>query len=88
MMHDREAVCISAATGENLDELQQKIESFFQESQVQMTLLVPFQDGGVITKLHALNAVRETEYVAEGTRLLVSLPLSEKDRFISYQIKE
>jgi GTP-binding protein HflX len=53
-----------------------------------MTLLVPFQDGGVITKLHALNAVRETEYVAEGTRLLVSLPLSEKDRFISYQIKE
>lgn len=88
MMHDREAVCISAATGENLDELQQKIESFFQESQVQMTLLVPFQDGGVITKLHALNAVRETEYVAEGTKLLVSLPLSEKDRFISYQIKE
>ena len=88
MMHDREAVCISAATGENLDELQQKIESFFQESQVQMTLLVPFQDDGVITKLHALNAVRETEYVAEGTRLLVSLPLSEKDRFISYQIKE
>ncbi len=88
MMHDREAICISAATGENLDELQQRIEGFFQESQVSLTLLVPFSDGGIITQLHALNAVRETEYVAEGTKLIVSLPLSEKDRFISYQIKE
>ena len=88
MMHDREAICISAATGENLDELQQRIEGFFQESQVSLTLLVPFSDGGIITQLHVLNAVRETEYVAEGTKLIVSLPLSEKDRFISYQIKE
>ena len=88
MMHDREAICISAATGENLDELQQRIEGFFQESQVSLTLLVPFSDGGIITQLHALNAVRETEYVAEGTKLIVSLPLSEKDRFISYEIKE
>ena len=87
MMHDREAICISAATGENLDELQQRIEGFFQESQVSLTLLVPFSDGGIITQLHALNAVRETEYVAEGTKLIVSLPLSEKDRFIAYQIK-
>ena len=88
MMHDREAICISAATGENLDELQHRIEGFFQESQVSLTLLVPFSDGGIITQLHALNAVRETEYVAEGTKLIVSLPLSEKDRFIAYQIKE
>ena len=88
MMHDREAICISAATGENLDELQQRIEGFFQESQVSLTLLVPFSDGGIITQLHALNAVRETDYVAEGTKLIVSLPLSEKDRFIAYQIKE
>ena len=88
MMHDREAICISAATGENLDELQQRIEGFFQESQVRLTLLVPFSDGGIITQLHALNAVRETDYVAEGTKLIVSLPLSEKDRFISYEIKE
>ena len=88
MMHDREAICISAATGENLDELQQRIEGFFQESQVGLTLLVPFSDGGIITQLHALNAVRETDYVAEGTKLIVSLPLSEKDRFISYEIKE
>ena len=88
MMHDREAICISAATGENLDELQHRIEGFFQESQVSLTLLVPFSDGGIITQLHALNAVRETDYVAEGTKLIVSLPLSEKDRFISYEIKE
>lgn len=87
-MHDREAICISAATGENLDELQHRIEGFFQESQVSLTLLVPFSDGGIITQLHALNAVRETDYVAEGTKLIVSLPLSEKDRFISYEIKE
>lgn len=84
MLHDREGICISARTGENLAALQAKIEGFFQESQVKLTLLIPYDRGGMITELHALNAIRSTEYVEQGTLVEVSLPVSEKDKFLPY----
>lgn len=84
MLHDREGICISARTGENLEALQQKIESFFQESQIKLTLLIPYDKGNLITALHALNAVRSTEYMEQGTLLEVSLPVSEKDKYLPY----
>ena len=84
MLHDREGICISARTGENLAALQEKIESFFQESQIKLTLLIPYDKGNIITDLHALNAVRSTEYVEQGTLLEVSLPVSEKDKYLPY----
>ena len=83
-LHDREGICISARTGENLAALQAKIEGFFQESQIKLTLLIPYDKGGMITELHALNAVRSTEYVEQGTLIDVSLPVSEKDKYLPY----
>lgn len=84
MLHDRDGICISARTGENLAALQEKIESYFQESQVKLTLLIPYDKGSIITALHALNAVRSTEYAEQGTLLEVSLPVSEKDKYLPY----
>ena len=88
LLHGRDGVFISAVTGENLDGLLRRIEGFFQESQVRMTLLVPYSDGSVVTRLHSLNAVLETAYEEAGTKLTVRLPLSEKDNFSMYEIKE
>lgn len=84
MLHDRDGICISARTGENLAALQEKIESYFQESQVKLTLLIPYDKGSIITALYALNAVRSTEYAEQGTLLEVSLPVSEKDKYLPY----
>ena len=75
-------------TGENLDGLQRRIEGFFQESQVRMTLLIPYDEGAAVTKLHKLNAVVETAYEEAGTKVEVRLPLSEKDNFTKYELKE
>ena len=87
LLHGRDGVFISAVTGENLDGLLRRIEGFFQESQVRMTLLVPYSDGSVVTRLHSLNAVLETAYEEAGTKLTVRLPLSEKDNFSMYEIR-
>ena len=87
LLHGRDGVFISAVTGENLDGLLRRIEGFFQESQVRMTLLVPYSDGSVVTRLHSLNAVLETAYEETGTKLTVRLPLSEKDNFSMYEIR-
>jgi len=88
LLHGRDGVFISAVTGENLDGLLRRVEGFFQESQVRMTLLVPYSEGSVVTRLHGLNAVLETAYEEAGTKMTVRLPLSEKDNFIKYEIKE
>ena len=88
LLHGRDGVFISAMTGENLDGLQRRIEGFFQESQVRMTLLIPYDEGAAVTKLHKLNAVVETAYEETGTKVEVRLPLSEKDSFTKYELKE
>ena len=88
LLHGRDGVFISAVTGENLDGLLRRVEGFFQESQVRMTLLVPYSEGSVVTRLHGLNAVLETAYEEAGTKMTVRLPLSEKDNFSKYEIKE
>ena len=86
MLHGREGICVSARTGANLDELQQLIEHFFMEQQVQMELLIPFAQGRLLTELHELHAVRETDYCETGTRVKVSLPASKRARFEPYEI--
>lgn len=86
MLHGREGICVSARTGANLLELQQLIEHFFMEQQVQMELLIPFAQGRLLTELHKLHAVRETDYCETGTRVKVSLPASKRARFEPYEI--
>ena len=86
MLRGREGICISARTGANLLELQQLIEHFFMEQQVQMELLIPFAQGRLLTELHELHAVRETDYCETGTRVKVSLPASKRARFEPFEI--
>ena len=84
MLHDREGICVSARSGENLEALQKKIEAFFQERHISLTLLIPYDKGNLITDLHSLNAVRSAEYMEQGTLVKVSLPVSEKDKYLAY----
>ena len=51
-----------------------------------MTLLIPYAAGEVITELHELKAVEQTEYTGEGTRLTVKVPVSMKDRYQPYLV--
>ena len=88
MTRYRDAVCVSAATGDNIKVLLNRIEAFFKEQSLECTLLIPYSDGAAITELHTLNAVKETEYAEEGTKLTVSLPVSEKERFEKYILDE
>ena len=86
MLHGREGICVSAQTGTNLDKLQQLIERFFSEQQVRMELLIPFAKGRLLTELHDLHAVRETDYTEAGTLVKVSLPASKRARFEPYEV--
>lgn len=86
--HAREAVFISAKTGENLSGLREKIAGFFRESRVSATLLVPYGEGAVLTALHELKAVREVEYIEAGTQVTAELALSDYEKYKRYEIQE
>ena len=88
LLRGREGIFVSAREGWNLHGLKEKIEAFFREVRVKMTLMVPFHEGRVVTMLHELKAIRSTEYTEEGTRMEVQLPGSMKDEFMKYRIEE
>ena len=64
------AVFVSARTGEGVDELQAAIAAALPAPELEVTLLVPYDRGEVISKLHLSGRVKSTEYVEEGTRVV------------------
>jgi GTP-binding protein HflX len=63
-------VFVSARTGEGIEELLGRIAAAVPAPQVEMTLLVPYDRGEVISRLHVGGRVLTTEYLEEGTRVV------------------
>ncbi|WP_026531972.1 GTPase HflX [Arthrobacter sp. H41] len=63
-------VVVSARTGAGLDELRDLISEAIPRPGVRMELLVPYEHGEVLSRLHQEDAeILELEHVGEGTRL-------------------
>ena len=60
-------VFVSARTGEGIDELLERIAEVLPSPEVEVTLLVPYDRGEVISKLHVQGRVLSTDYREEGT---------------------
>lgn len=61
------AIFVSARTGEGIDELQARISELLPAPEVETTMLVPYDRGEVISRLHVAGRVLSTDYVEEGT---------------------
>ncbi|MFZ7088072.1 GTPase HflX [Curtobacterium sp. RRHDQ10] len=66
-----DAVFVSARTGEGIGDLLRAIEARLPEPDVALTLVVPYDRGDLVSRLHDEGAVESTEYVPEGTRVAV-----------------
>ncbi|MDM4762548.1 GTPase HflX [Galbitalea sp. SE-J8] len=64
-----DAVFVSARTGEGIEELQERIAAVLPSPEVRVELLVPYDRGEIISRLHVSGRVLETEYLDEGTRV-------------------
>jgi GTP-binding protein HflX len=60
-------VFVSARTGEGIDELLARIAAIIPQPEVEMTLLVPYDRGEIISRLHVAGRVLSTEYLENGT---------------------
>ncbi|GAA1747763.1 GTPase HflX [Kocuria aegyptia] len=71
---ERNVVVVSARTGEGIEELRQRISESIPRPETVLELVVPYQRGDVVSRLHDWDAeILRTEHLPEGTHLLVKV---------------
>jgi GTP-binding protein HflX len=83
----RDAVLVSAVTGEGIGELRARIEEEFLRSLRSVDLLLPYADGARLAELHDLAGEQlEREDTPEGVRVSVRLPAAVAARFERFAV--
>jgi GTPase len=83
------AVQISALTGEGLAELRERIADRFSDRLRAVRLLIPYEQGRVLTDLYELGApIKERVDGADGVIVVAHLPRREVARFAQYLVSE
>ena len=84
-----DALQISARTGEGLDTLRARVAERFAERFREVRLLVPYEDGRVLTELYELGApIEERIDRSDGVLVVARLPQRDLARFAPYLISE
>ena len=61
------AVFVSARTGRGLDELRERIDAALPRPDVEVTVLLPYTRGDLVTRLHERSEILDTEHTGAGT---------------------
>jgi GTPase len=80
-----DAVQVSGASGEGLDDLRAAIEARFLATLRPMELLVPYEDGGSLSELHDLAGELEREDTPEGVHIRARVPVAAARRFERFE---
>jgi GTP-binding protein HflX len=81
----RDALIVSAETGEGIDALRERIDATFVSTLEPVELLVPYRDGGQIAELHALAGELHREDTAHGVLVSALLTPASAKRFARYR---
>ncbi len=77
---------ISARSEEGIDNLLEAIEDALSADDKEVSLLIPYQEGQIVSFLTANAVILGTEYTPEGTLLRVSGSADVLDRYLIYEI--
>jgi GTPase len=80
------AVLVSAATGEGIERLAQRIEEEFARTLEDVELMIPFQEGARLAELHAIAGDLEREETPDGVRVLARLPAPVAARYQEFAL--
>jgi len=75
------AIGVSARTGEGIEELRDRLEAAFDETLVEVELLVPYDEGARLSELHQLAGEVERAELADGVRVRARIPAAVAHRF-------
>ena len=82
-------IFVSARSGEGIDELNARIAELLPAPEIEVTLLVPYDRGEVISRLHVQGRVISTDYREDGTlvtALVHPARVPEIEEFVSIQV--
>jgi GTPase len=85
-LRHRDGVPVSAATGEGLGLLKDRIEAGFSGTLERIELLVPFERGNVLSELHEVAGDLEREDTAAGVRVRARVPAGVAARLRAYDL--
>jgi GTP-binding protein HflX len=83
------SVVVSARTGEGIDELLQAIEDGLPHDERELRVLLPYERGDLVARVHELGEVLSQEHTAEGTALHARVPermAAELEPYASAQV--
>jgi GTP-binding protein HflX len=63
------AIVVSAQTGDGIDKLRALVEAALPSPNVAVELLLPYDRGDLVSRIHSEGAVDQLEHTADGTRL-------------------
>jgi GTPase len=81
---ERQSVVVSARTGDGIDKLLAEIERLLPRTQREVTVVVPYERGELVSRMHAEGEVLSVVHGGNGTELTARVPLAlaaELDRF-------
>ncbi|KAH1204221.1 GTPase HflX [Glycine max] len=70
-----DVVCISALSGNGLQEFCNAVQDKLKDSMVWVEALVPFENGDLLSTIHQVGMVEKTEYTEQGTYIKAHVPL-------------
>ena len=79
-----EAVFVSAAAGEGLETLKERLAEFFDRSLRSVRLLFPYADGAARSRLRGIASDLREEHTPEGVIVEARLPAAEAARYARY----
>jgi GTPase len=69
ILREPRVIAVSARTGEGIDKLLDLIQDELPRPDVEVEVLVPYDRGDLVSKIHDRGEVLSSEHVAEGTRI-------------------
>ena len=85
---DAPFVEISARENKNIDALLEAIEEIVPGKKREVSLLIPFSKGQLLSKLHSEHTILTEDYTAEGTRITCLLDAKTYAAFRDYVVEE
>jgi GTP-binding protein HflX len=82
----RGAVAVSALTGDGIEALRDRIQAAFSTGLTEVDLLVPYDEGGVLSRLHELAGDLQREDTPVGVRVRALVPGSVAERLAAFSV--
>jgi GTPase len=85
-LRHRDGVLVSALTGEGIENLRRRIQIVFDRGLTAIELLVPYEQGGVVSRLHELAGEIERQDTPEGVRVRARVPAAVAERLRPFDL--